>query len=105
MMAAVIICLVTNVPDGTTIVCNDKTRIRIAGLEVGARVSTRAKGLLAGLTMGKKVSCLPTGNEGPFIIAKCTLPDHRDLACTLIKLKAAVQSKESWLRYGLKDCA
>jgi endonuclease YncB( thermonuclease family) len=104
MMAAIIICLVTNVPDGTTIVCSDQTRIRIAGLEVRARASAKRPATLTALTMGKKVSCLPAGNEGPFIVAKCTLPDQRDLACTLIKAKAAVRSDASWRRYGLEDC-
>ncbi len=105
MMAAVIICVVTNVPDGTTIVCSDQTRIRIAGLEVRARPLVKLPTTLAALTVGKKVACLPAGNEGPFIVAKCTLPDQRDLACTLIKAKAAVRSDVAWRRYGLEDCA
>lgn len=105
MMAATILCLVAGVPDGTTLLCSDKTSIRIAGLEYGALVPKKARGILAGLTMGQKVSCLPAGNEGAFIVAKCTLPDQRDLACTLIKAKAGVRSDAAWKRYGLKDCA
>lgn len=104
MMAATIMCLVAQVPDGTTIVCSDKTQIRVAGLEVGERVPVKARGVLSRLTMGQKVSCLPAGNEGPFIVAKCTLPDKRDLACTLIKSGAAVRSEASWRKYGLKNC-
>jgi endonuclease YncB( thermonuclease family) len=104
MMAATILCLVSHVPNGTTIVCQDKTQIRVAGLEVGELVPKKARGILAGLTVGRKVSCLPAGNEGPFIVAKCTLPDGRDLACTLIKSRAAVRSDTAWRRYGLEDC-
>jgi endonuclease YncB( thermonuclease family) len=104
MMAATILCLVAQVPDGTTIVCSDKTRIRIAGLETGPLVPKSAPAMLARLTMGKTVSCLPTGNEGPFIAAMCTLPDKRDLACTLIKAKAAVRSETAWRRYQLPAC-
>lgn len=104
MMAATILCLVSHVPDGTTIVCSDKTQIRIAGLETGALVPKRARATLAGLASGRKLSCLPAGNEGPYIVAKCTLPDGRDLACTLLKSRAAVRSDVSWRRYGLKDC-
>lgn len=104
MMAATILCLVAQVPDGTTIVCADKTRIRIAGLETGTLVPKTAKRVLARLTMGKTISCLPAGNEGPFIAAMCTLPDKKDLACTLIKAKAAVRSDIAWRRYSLPDC-
>jgi endonuclease YncB( thermonuclease family) len=104
MMAATILCLVAQVPDGTTIVCSDKTRIRIAGLEVGDHVPAKAHGILSKLTMGQKVSCLPAGNEGPFIVAKCTLPDKRDLACTLIEARAGVRSDMLWQKYGLKNC-
>ena len=104
MMAATILCLVAEVPNGTTIVCKDSMPIRIAGLETGELVPKKARAVLARLAIGQKVSCLPAGNEGPFIVAKCTLPDGRDLACTLIKSKAAVQSPAAWRRYGLKDC-
>ncbi|RYY13990.1 MAG: hypothetical protein EON55_09275 [Alphaproteobacteria bacterium] len=104
MMAATIMCLVAQVPDGTTIMCSNELRIRIAGLEVGERIPSKARGVLSALTIGKKVSCLPAGNEGPFIVAKCTLPDQRDLACTLIQSGAAVRSEASWRRYGLKNC-
>lgn len=104
MMAALIMCLVASVPDGTTIVCSDGTRIRIAGLAVGAGVPPRARRILSALTIGKTVSCLPAGNEPQVIVAKCTLPDRRDLACTLIARGAAVRSDASWRRYGLDAC-
>ena len=105
MMAATILCLVAQVPDGATIQCSDNTRIRVAGLEVGALAGTRkARSALERLTLGKKVSCLPAGNEGPFIVAKCTLPDRSDLACTLIKSRAALRSDASWKRYGIGEC-
>lgn len=103
-MAAVIMCLVARVPDGTTLICSDKTAIRIAGLETGALVPKNARRQLAALTTGVTISCLPAGNEGQFIVAKCTLPDRRDLACTLIDAKAAVRSDASWRRYGLQNC-
>jgi endonuclease YncB( thermonuclease family) len=104
MMAAIILCLVARVPNGTTIVCSDSTQIRIAGLEAGKLVPTKARGFLAILTVGKKVSCLPTGSEGSFIVAQCTPPDRRDLACTLIKFNAGVRSEVAWQRYGLEKC-
>jgi endonuclease YncB( thermonuclease family) len=105
MMAATILCLVAQVPDGATLQCSEQTRIRIAGLEVGALAGTaKARGVLERLTLGKKVSCFPAGNEGPFIVAKCTLPDRRDLACALIASKAALRSDASWKRYGLGEC-
>ena len=104
MMAAVIMCLVVRVADGTTLVCSDQTKIRIAGLEAGRSVPMNARKTLEALTIGKQVSCLPAGNEGPLIVAKCTLPDRRDLACTLIATKAAVRSDVAWRRYGLADC-
>jgi len=104
MMAAIIICLVTHVADGTTIWCNDKTQIRIAGLEVGDRAPKTARAVLTRLALGKKLSCLPAGNEGPFVVAKCALPDGRDLACTLIAAKAGRRSDAAWRRYGLTDC-
>ena len=103
-MAAAIICLVAKVPDGTTLICSNNTRIRIAGLESGELVPGKARRILAGMTIGRNISCLPAGNEGSFIVAKCTLPDHRDLACALINTKAGVRSVASWQRYGLQKC-
>ena len=104
MMAAIILCLVADVPDGTTILCRDQTRIRIAGLETDNRAPASGRKALAALTMGKTLSCQPAGNEGPYIVAKCALPDKRDLACTLIRKGAAVRSDAAWRRYGLADC-
>lgn len=104
MMAATIMCLVAQVPDGTTMVCSDRTHIRIAGLETGDGVPAKARVTLSALTMGQKIACLPAGNEGPFIVAKCTLPDRRDLACALLKKGAAVRSDAAWRKYGLAEC-
>jgi len=104
MMAAIIICLVVRVLDGTSFLCSDKTMIRIAGLEAGRLVPKTAQATLTQLTLGKKLSCLPAGNEGAYIVAKCTLPDGRDLACTMIAARAAVRSELLWRRYGLQPC-
>lgn len=104
MMAAIILCLVVQVLDGTSFLCSDKTMIRIAGLETGRGVPKTARAVLTQLTLNKKLSCLPAGNEGDYIVAKCTLPDGRDLACAMIAARAAVRSDVSWRRYGLQDC-
>lgn len=104
MRAAAILCLVAAVPNGTTLVCADNMHIRIAGIEAADLVPKDARRILTRLTLGRTVSCLPAGNEGSFVVAKCTLPDGRDLACTLIRSKAAVRSDASWRRYGLEDC-
>lgn len=104
MMAATILCLVASVPDGTTIRCSNGMTIGIAGLETGPRVPKTAQGVLSRLTLGQKVACLPAGNKGPYIEAKCTLPDRRDLACTLIRSHTAIRSDVAWRRYGLAEC-
>ena len=104
MMAATILCLVAHVPNGTTLICENKTLIRIAGLETGELVPRTARTVLTRLAVGRKISCLPAGNEEQYIVAKCALPDGRDLACTLIKSRAAVRSDAAWRRYGLEDC-
>lgn len=103
-MAAVIICLVAKVADGTTLICSDNTHIRIAGLESGKLVPPNAQHVLTGLTTGVALSCLPAGNEGAVIVARCTLPDQRDLACAMITARAGVKSASSWRRYGLQEC-
>lgn len=103
-MAAIIMCLVVRVEDGATLICSDHTRIRVAGLATETSALKKGRDILSMLTVGKKISCLPAGNEGPFIVAKCTLPDRRDLACTLIKLHAGVRSEAAWRRYGLENC-
>lgn len=103
-MAAIIMCLVAKVADGTTIICSDNTQIRIAGLEVGGLIPLKGRAVLNRLVVRKTLSCLPAGNEGAFVVAKCTLPDKRDLACVLIGSGAAVRSDIAWRRYGLQDC-
>ena len=104
MMAAIILCLVVKVLYGATFLSGDRMQIRIAGLEAGARAPKQAQAVLTRLVLGKTLSCLPAGNEGPFVVAKCALPDGRDLACTLIAAKAGIRSDAAWRRYGLKDC-
>ena len=104
MMAATILCLVAGVPNGTTMVCDNRTLIRIAGLETGTLVPGKARAMLTRLVVGQRITCLPAGNEDQYIVAKCELPDGRDLACTLIKSRAAVRSDAAWRRYGLGDC-
>ena len=104
MRAATILCLVAGAPNGTTLVCRDNMHIRIAGIETGERVPRNARHVLTRRVVGQSISCLPAGNEGSFVVAKCTLPDGRDLACTLIETRAAVRSEASWRRYGLQDC-
>jgi len=104
MMAATILCLVAHVPNGTTMLCENKMLIRIAGLENGELVPRKARSTLTRLVVGQKITCLPAGNEGSLVVAKCTLPDGRDLACTLIGSQAAVRSEASWRRYGLEGC-
>lgn len=104
MMAAIIMCLVARVPDGVTIVCRDRAQIRIPGLVSGRSQPATGHAVLTKLTLGKALSCLPVGNEASVIAAKCTLPNQRDLACTLIGAGAGVRSDPAWRRYGLQDC-
>lgn len=86
--ALVITCTTPGVVDGDTIACAGE-RVRLWGLDAPERhdptgpAATRA---LARLTARQPVTCTEAGKRSyGRLVARCTLPDGRDLACEMIR--------------------
>ena len=81
------------VVDGDTIVIG-KQKIRFAGMnapELNEPYGKQAKWALVELCKGQMITACPTG-ETSFdrIVAKCYLPDGRDLAAEMVKMELAL---------------
>ena len=82
-----------HVIDGDTIVIG-KQKIRFAGMnapELNEPYGKQAKWALVELCKGQTITAYPTG-ETSFdrIVAKCFLPDGRDLAAEMVKMELAL---------------
>lgn len=59
---------------------------------------------MSGLTLGKRLTCEPTGRSYSRVVARCTLPDGRSLSCAVIAAGAAVRWDRYWRRYRMGEC-
>ena len=120
-------CDVVRVHDGDgPLWCRSGQRIRVAGIQApdfesaepcrrpdarrgnyicNDRAAERARRIMSGLTLGKRLSCQPTGKSYSRIVARCTLPDGRSLSCAAIAAGAAVKWASYWRRYRMGGCA
>lgn len=93
-------CRSPGVTDGDTIRCGGE-RVRIWGLDAPERdtpVGPAATRALAGLTRGQVVTCTQhqASRSHGRLVARCVLPDGRDLACEMIRSGAA----QEWVRFS-----
>lgn len=114
-LAASFACHVVKVHDGDTFTCDDRTRVRVAGVDANEMNGTchnvcaamnakQARDYTASLIMGRTIRCEAVGQSYRRIVARCTLPDRRSLSCTLISHGAAVRWDRYWTRYRMGRC-
>lgn len=114
LAAAALACVPMQVHDGDTFRCASGERIRLAGIDSNELNGTchtacapmparQARDYLAGLVLGKRVVCEPTGRSYRRVVAWCSV-GRLDLSCAMIRAGAAVR----WQRYDpegwLKGC-
>jgi len=119
-------CEVIKVHDGDgPLLCRSGEKIRVAGIQApdfesaepcrrpdarranytcDDRAAERAQRIMSGLTIGKRLSCQPTGKSYSRIVARCTLPDGRSLSCAAIAGGAAVRWDRYWRQYRMGEC-
>lgn len=110
------------VHDGDTIRCADGTRIRIAGIQAPDFEDTepcragradyvcsnaqanRSQAIVQRLVWQQTLSCLPVGRSYARVVARCRLPDGRDLSCAAIAAGAATRWERYWRSYRMGAC-
>ncbi|MDP5279935.1 hypothetical protein Q9Q95_13450 [Sphingomonas sp. DG1-23] len=116
-------CTVTRVHDGDgPIWCAEGPKVRIAGVQapdfesaepcrqksagyvcndVRARASQR---VVSGLALHRRLRCTPLEPSYQRVVARCSLPDGRDLSCATIAAGAATRWDRYWRRYRMGEC-
>ncbi|WP_152997853.1 thermonuclease family protein [Sphingomonas sp. WG] len=116
-------CTVTRVHDGDgPLWCAEGPKVRIAGVQapdfasatpcrqgraeyvcsdVRARASQRT---VSALVLRRRLTCQALEPSYNRIVARCRLPDGRDLACAITASGAATRWDRYWRRYHLDPC-
>ena len=121
--AAPITCAVIHVHDGDgPFLCGNGTKIRAAGVQApdyedappcrqhrpsyvcDDRLAAASQRIAARLVMGKTLACQPVGRSHARVVARCRLPDGRDLSCALVAAGAADVWPVYWRRYRMRRC-
>lgn len=119
-------CHVIRVHDGDgPLWCRTAERIRIAGIQApdfentapcrrparqrrafrcDDRAAARSQRLVSALVLNKRIRCQPLDTSYGRIVARCTLPDGRSLACAAIAAGAAVRWDRYWQINGMGKC-
>lgn len=108
-------CAVVQVHDGDTFTCADHTKIRVAGIDANeldgschnacaAMPADASRRYVTALVLRRTLSCQPLGRSYARIVARCRLPDGRDLSCAAITAGAAVRWDQYWSRYRMGGC-
>lgn len=110
------------VHDADTIRCADGTRIRVAGIDApdfttaepcrqhrpgyvcDDRKAAAAQRIAERMVLGKTLTCEPVGTSSRRVVARCQLPDGRDLSCELLSAGAADVWPSYWRRYRMGEC-
>jgi endonuclease YncB( thermonuclease family) len=117
------VCTVTRVHDGDgPLWCAEGPKVRIAGVQApdfrsaepcrkrragyvcsdrAARASQRT---VSALVLRRRLSCQALEPSYSRIVARCRLPDGRDLSCAVIAAGAAMRWGRYWRRYGMGEC-
>lgn len=111
------LCLVASVTDADTIVCADKTRVRIAGINAREKDGTcnagapcpamgprQATQVVTRLTLGKRLSCRQVGTSYRRAVMDCRLPNGAGLSCAIIATGAAAAWPRYWRQYRMRPC-
>jgi endonuclease YncB( thermonuclease family) len=119
-------CTVTRVHDGDgPLWCSNGIKIRTAGVQApdfesalpcraadprrvnyrcNNAAAQRSQQIVERLVLRKTLRCEATGKSYSRVVARCTLPDGRSLACASIALGAAVKWDRYWRQYQMGEC-
>lgn len=119
-------CTVTRVHDGDgPLWCSNGTKVRIAGVQAPDFESAvpcrsadprrlnyrcdnaaahRSQQIVERLVLRRALRCVPTGKSYNRVVARCTLPDGRSLACAAVASGAAVRWDRYWRQYAMGKC-
>ena len=109
------VCQVAAVHDGDTWTCADGRKVRLAGIdanELGGSCHNacapmsgeNARQFVDRLIYRQRLTCQPYGLSYRRVVARCSLPDGRDLSCLTIGAGAAVRWDRYWREYGMGEC-
>ncbi|WP_066723447.1 thermonuclease family protein [Sphingomonas pituitosa] len=123
LAAAPFTCTVTRVHDGDgPLWCTEGPKVRIAGVQAPdfrsaepcrarragyvcndarARASQRK---VSALVLHSRLACQALEPSYNRIVARCRLPDGRDLSCAVLAAGAATRWDRYWRRYNLGAC-
>lgn len=123
MILAPFLCLVIGLHDADgPLYCATGEKIRVAGVQApdyesaepcrtgragyvcSDRQAERSKRLVAPIVLNRTLRCQPVGKSYSRIVARCTLPDGRDLSCAIIAAGAATRWDSYWRRYRMPNC-
>lgn len=123
MITATFLCLVVSVHDGDTFRCADGRSVRVAAIDANetpavarrlgrpchldrcaAMAWDEARAVATRLILGRPLVCGKVGVSYDRDVARCRLPDGRELGCALIAAGAAVDWPAYRARYRLAPC-
>lgn len=88
ILAAAFACIQPGVIDGDTLNCQGGVRVRVWGIDAPETwmregpASTRA---MARLVRGQRLTCQRKGTSYERVVARCFLPDGRDVAAEMVR--------------------
>lgn len=109
------LCLVAAIIDGDTLICANRTRVRLAGIEAnelhgGCHLprcaplgGQQARAVATRLLLRQTLACESLGRSFARIVASCSF-NGRDVGCALVSLGAAVEWPSYRRRYRLRTC-
>lgn len=103
LTGALFLCQQPSVHDGDTFRCADRTRVRVWGLdapELATPAGPASMRAMATMLAGQTLTCQRKGKSHNRVVARCTLPDGRDIAAEMIRQG---QGRE-WVKFSKGYC-
>lgn len=122
LAAAPFTCTVTSVHDGDTFTCAGGTKVRVAGIQApdftdtapcragraeyvcSDRAAQASQRVVSALVLHRRLACDGIEPSYARIVARCRLPDGRDLSCAVIAAGTATRWDRYWRRYNMAPC-
>lgn len=114
-MIAPFICLVASVTDADTLRCADGTRVRVAAINAREKDGScragmacpimppaKAKAMVSRFVLNQRLTCAPLGKSWDRVVARCALPNGRDLSCKIAGTGAAAWEPTYARRYRMR---
>lgn len=122
LAAAPFSCTVTSVHDGDTFTCAGGTKVRVAGIQApdfadtercrrrradyvcSDRAARASQWVISALVLRRRMDCQAIEPSYQRVVARCRLPDGRDVSCAAIAAGAATRWDRYWRRYHMGGC-